>query len=230
MDLPAGDEDYGLASFWRTYRVPILLGSLSIFLAVLSIVLLIKSSQTVTPIQFSHTNDVQGASTHASQSANLGTILVDIEGAVVHPGVIRLPIGSRVEEVIQAAGGLRNTADAAYVSQNINRAMKVVDGMKVYIPSLEETKTSHNSNINNITGETSHNLGPPSVFGGSSQNGSAVSVNSASKDQLDSLPGVGPVTAQKIINNRPYAGLDELVTKKAIGPSLFEKLKNMLSL
>jgi competence protein ComEA len=94
--------------------------------------------------------------------------------------------------------------------------MKVADGMKVYIP---------------VIGETSHNLGTVvATPGTSSQNGVFVSVNMASKDQLDSLAGVGPVTAQKIIDNRPYQTLEDLVTKKAIGPSLFEKLKNSLSL
>jgi competence protein ComEA len=94
--------------------------------------------------------------------------------------------------------------------------MKVSDGMKAYIPFM---------------GDTSHNLGTVvATTGTSSQNGVFVSVNIASKDKLDSLAGVGSVTAQKIIDNRPYATLEDLVTKKAIGPSLFEKLKNQLSL
>jgi len=130
---------------------------------------------------------------------------------------------------IGAAGGLINNADKDYVAQNINRAMKVADGMKIYVPTIDET--SHNSDSNGIINTTSHNFGSVVVTPGtSSQNGSYVSVNMASKDQLDSLPGVGPVTAQKIIDNRPYASLDDLVAKKAIGPSLYAKLKNMLSL
>jgi competence protein ComEA len=116
-----------------------------------------------------------------------------------------------------------------YISRVLNRAMKVSDGMKIYIPSLGEDMTSHNSKLSGNVGETSHNFDPllrsPD---GQSQNG--VSVNMASKAQLESLPGVGPVTAQKIIDNRPYTRLEDLVSKKAIGTSLFEKLKNNLSL
>ncbi|MBI2404837.1 helix-hairpin-helix domain-containing protein [Candidatus Gottesmanbacteria bacterium] len=62
-----------------------------------------------------------------------------------------------------------------------------------------------------------------------SQNGS-VNINTASQNELESLPGVGPVTAKKIIDNRPYQTLEELVSKKAVGNALFEKIKGSLSL
>jgi competence protein ComEA len=231
MDLPDDPQDHGLIANWRSYTLPIILGSGSLFLIILSIILLIKSTQTTTPIEFSHQGMVEGVSSQASSSANLGTILVDVEGSVVRPGVVRVVAGSRVEDVIQAAGGLQNDADEVYISQNINRAMKVGDGMKIYIPSLKETKTSYNPILSNASGKTSHNYGNGVATSGQpSQNGSFVSINMASKAQLETLPGVGPVTAQKIIDTRPYERLEDLVTKKAIGPSLFEKLKNMLSL
>jgi competence protein ComEA len=235
MDLPKAQEDRGLMSIWSVYKVPIVLGSFSLFLAFLSILLLVKTSQSSEPIQFSHndelgvSSDTIGVSTQSGQSANLGTILVDIEGAVGSPGIVELPPGSRVEDAIEAAGGLQKNADTLYISQNINRAMKVADGMKIYIPSLGEDMTSHTVGSNKNDMETSHNLDPLLRNGSISQNGS-VSINMASKAQLESLPGVGPVTAQKIIDMRPYGRLEDLVTKKAIGTSLFEKLKNSLSL
>jgi competence protein ComEA len=211
MDESAQDPaSTDVLSFFRTYKIPIILGSVSLLCIVVALVLLVKSTQGVTPIQFSQD------STLGTESANFKAITVDVEGAVLRPGVISLPLGSRVEDSIIAAGGLTKNADENYVAQKINRAMKVADGMKIYVPT---------------TDETSHNIGTDVATPGiSSQNGAYVSVNLASKDQLDSLPGVGPVTAQKIIDNRPYASLDDLVAKKAIGPSLFEKLKNTLSL
>ena len=106
--------------------------------------------------------------------------------------------------------------------------MKVADGMKIYIPSLGEATTSYNTSSVKTGGETSHNINQSDS--GQSQSGAFISINMASKDQLDSLPGVGPVTAQKIIDNRPYERLEDVVTKKAIGASLFEKLKNSLTL
>jgi competence protein ComEA len=203
-----------MTPIWHIYKIPILLGVFSILLITISIVLLIKSTQTVTPIEFSISNQ-------ASQSANLASISVDVEGAVASAGVITLPAGSRVEDALLAVGGLRNTADMRYVSQNVNRAMKLSDGMKIYIPEANEDMTSHNSKLSNSTAETSHNLNSQNIF---------VSINTGSKEQLDALTGVGPITAQKIIDNRPYMSLNDLVTKKVIGQSLFDKLKNMLSL
>jgi competence protein ComEA len=209
--LPEDNSQSNPEAFWIAYKVPLILGAVSISVIILSLVLLVKSTQTATPIQFRTSGDTQG-----TVSASLKSLVVDVEGAVGKPGIYTLSAGARVEDAIQAAGGVANTADEEYIAKNINRAMKVADGMKVYIP---------------VIGETSHNLGTVvATPGTSSQNGVFVSVNMASKDQLDSLAGVGPVTAQKIIDNRPYQTLEDLVTKKAIGPSLFEKLKNSLSL
>ena len=92
----------------------------------------------------------------------------------------------------------------------MNRAMKLVDGGKIYIPSLSSSPVSPQS--------------PQSPLS------SVVSVNFATESELDTLSGVGPATAQKIIANRPYQTLDELVSKKAVGTALFEKIKDQLSL
>jgi competence protein ComEA len=194
---------------WQTQlahlRLPLVIGGVSILLVIVSITLLIKSVQTTTPIQFS--------SESASQSGVLGQatsqITVDIQGAVARPGVYKLPEGSRVEDAIAATGGLTKEADIERISQTINRAAKVADGGKLYFPS-------HNSIVRRDEPSTSHNR--------------QVNINTASQSQLEALPGIGPVTATKIINGRPYQTLDELVTKKALSRSLLKKLKDQLSL
>lgn len=193
-----------LGEFWRQYRIPIVLGISSIVLIMLSIVLLFKSTQTTTPIRFSQ--DELGSDAISTPSA-----VIDIEGAVVYPGIKSLPVNSRVEDAIRAAGGLNSDADREYVAQKLNRAMKLTDGMKLYIPKTGEGETSHN------------------IVAGFNPAG-AVSINTASQTELEALAGIGVVTAKKIIDGRPYASLDDLVTKKAIGPSLLEKLRNQLSL
>ncbi len=228
-------ERPSVVSILRIYTVPIIFGGISFFLIVCSLVLLVKSSFPTDEITFldRHNNILKDVSNLASGSAITSKIMVDIEGAVVNPGVLTVQTGSRVEDVITMAGGLRKDADSMYVSQSINRAMKVVDGMKIYIPTVSET-----SHINNIAGQngmmTSHNssilLQRPD---GQSQNIGGVthvSINMASKDQLETLTGVGPVTAQKIIDNRPYQTLEELVSKKAVGQSVFEKIKEQIDL
>ena len=185
---------------WQEYKIPIILGSVSLFLILLSITLLIKSYQTTTPIQFSSDNP------EASVAGVLSEIIGDVQGAVVNPGVYRLPNGARVEEAIIAAGGLNNQADTERIATTINRAAKLSDGSKLYIP-----------------------LQGDSLKGISSQSG-VVSVNTSTQAELEALPGVGPVIAKKIIDGRPYMNIEELLSKKVLGQSLFNKLKEQLTL
>lgn len=194
----------GLAKVLRGYRVPIVIGAVSIFFIILSTTLLIKSLQTSAPITFSRSPD------EASDSGQASGIVIDIAGAVLQPGVYRLPAGSRVEDAITAAGGLSSDVDADRLAKSVNRATKLSDGAKLYIPK-----------INDIV---RHEQGSSASLPGT------VSVNAASESELEALPGIGPATAKKIIAGRPYRDLSELVTKKAMGQSLFDKLRNQLTL
>jgi len=187
-----------MESIVRAYKIPIILGATSLFTIIASIVLLVQSLQTPMPIQFSEDETASGSALGASNLA------VDVEGAVVSPGVYTLPAGSRVEDAIQAAGGLAPEADLTTLAKTINRAAKVLDGGKIFIPGHSDAQTA-----------------PSSGF---------VSVNTASASELETLSGIGPATAKKIIDNRPYQTFEELVSKKAISPSVFEKIKEQLSL
>lgn len=196
---------------WKMHTIPIVLSLVSLVSIIVAIVLVVKSTQSTTPIRFS--DDTPSV---ASTSAQLKGILVDIEGAVVHPGVYELPIGSRIDDILQKAGGFRSDADIPIITKTINRASKLVDGAKIYIPKVGESTVTQNVGKQ---GQTATRVSE-----------SILSVNSASQSQLEALPGIGPVTATKIITNRPYQTLEELVTKKAMGQSLFNKLKDMLAL
>ena len=206
----AGDGDaersLSLAELWQYFRFPIILGAVCIVCIVLSISLFIKSYQYSDPIQFSSSQNEQ----EATQSARI-SITVDIEGAVINPGVYTLPESSRVEDAIERAGGFTVNADLTSISQTINRAAKLVDGAKLYFPVVGDSDTKEPERVLGITS-------------------TLININTASSESLESLSGVGPTTAKKIIDNRPYQTLEELVTKKAMGQSLFEKLKNQLVL
>ena len=225
-------ERPSVVSIMRIYAVPILFGGVSFLLIVCSLVLLVKTSFPNDSIQFlDRQNNVLGdISNVASDSAITSKIIVDIEGAVTKPGVITVQSGSRVEDVISMAGGLRKDADSIYISQSVNRAMKVVDGMKIYIPSISDTSHNNTCTSSNGTNDVAQSCYNGATVGKSSQNATVISINMGSKEQLDSLPGVGPVTAQKIIDNRPYQTLEELVSKKAVGQSVFEKIKQQIDL
>lgn len=140
----------------------------------------------------------------ASSSATLKGILVDVEGAVVKPGVYRITGDTRIKDAFIVAGGLAENADREYVSKNINLAQKLVDGAKVYVPDKSQ----------NYTGEQTSN--------------NQININTASLSELDGLVGVGVVTAQKIIDNRPYNTVEELASKKVVSKSVFEKIKEKI--
>lgn len=139
------------------------------------------------------------------------SILVDVSGAVQKPGVYTLEEDSRVQDAIIAAGGMSLEANRESVGKSINLASKLIDGMKIYIP---------------FVGEDSGKVGTL-VEGASS---SLISINSASSKELESLPGIGEVTAEKIISNRPYNSLEEVVSKGALRQSVYEKVRDSLSL
>ncbi|RJR15292.1 hypothetical protein C4579_02675 [Candidatus Microgenomates bacterium] len=139
-------------------------------------------------------------------------ITVHIAGSIENPGVYTIPAISRVQDLIDRAGGFSQEANEEFIGKQLNLAQKLVDGQKIYVPETGETATA-------IQG---------SEMAGIST--SMISINSASSGELDTLPGVGPVTADKIIDGRPYGSLEDLVSRKIISQKLFENIKDSLSL
>lgn len=216
MDLPASGES---VPWWRTrFGVAVFLLSVSAGIVVMCAILLVKTVQTSVPIEI--------ISSESATTVGFRPLQVDVRGAVGSPGVYDIPPDARVEDALQLAGGLTMDAAVEWVDQKMNRAAKVMDGMKIYIPKRTEIETSHNSNAGTGSILTSHNIDqdandPPSDM---------VSVNSGSQAELESLPGVGPVTAQAIISGRPYQTLDELVHRQVVKPAVFSKIQSRLSL
>lgn len=152
-------------------------------------------------------DDIQIISTSEEDLPAGRQVVVHVDGAVANPGVYELKVDSRVSDAIIAAGGLNPQADQT----KINLAAKVADGQKVHVAAIGESTTS----IKGITSTTGTDL---------------ININTASESELDKLPGVGPVTAQKIIALRPYSAPEELLTKKAVSSSVFEKIKNLITI
>ncbi|MBI2621017.1 MAG: ComEA family DNA-binding protein [Candidatus Levybacteria bacterium] len=144
-----------------------------------------------------------------SEEENRQEIVVDIEGAVVSPGVYRISADSRIVDALAAAGGLSDIADRDWVEKNINLAKKATDGLKIYIPREGEQILS----VSSQTGQA----------------GPVLNINTAGKSDLESLPGIGPVTAQKIIDGRPYTQIEDLLNRKIVGQATFEKIKEKIS-
>jgi competence protein ComEA len=147
---------------------------------------------------------------------------IDISGQVQKPGVYKLPDGSRVEDLLIAAGGFSKNADREWCDKYLNRAARLTDGQKIYIPAVGEQSAVPSAKNSGVDQTISAN------FPG--QGSGLVNINTASAKELDSLPGIGPVYAQNIIEHRPYSTLEELVSKGAIKQSLYEKIKNLISI
>lgn len=146
-----------------------------------------------------------------------GNIWVDIEGAVVKPGVYRLESGARVKDALAAAGGLAAEADRGWVERSLNLAQNVTDGYKVYIPG---TSPALRASPPNLGGER----------GGTGEVSGCVSINTGSKTELDSLTGIGETRAEAIVSGRPYGRVEELVERKIIPKSVYEKIKTEICL
>lgn len=142
-------------------------------------------------------------------------ISVDVSGAVNNPGVYKLNIDSRVEEAIEVSGGFTDEANTEYISKYLNMALKLSDGMKIYVPFKGEQATGVGQTVSGV------------VAGVNSQKN--ININTATQSELESLPGVGAVTASKIISGRPYSSVEELLSNKVVGKSIYEKIKNSIS-
>lgn len=151
---------------------------------------------------------IEGQKDSSSQN-----IKVDIEGAVKNPGVYSLGSDPRILDVIYAAGGFTDQTDSNWLTKNINLAQRVKDGEKIYINAIGEETSTGNSGSTKTLAATN----------------SKISLNKASASQLDTLPGVGQVTANKIIAGRPYASVAELLSKKIVGSATYNKIKDLVS-
>ncbi|MFH0864255.1 MAG: ComEA family DNA-binding protein [Candidatus Gottesmanbacteria bacterium] len=197
------DSDSWLQEIVTFYRIPLIFAILSLFLLGGAILIWQSNNKSATVSFIQEDNNI---------ASNSGKIKADIEGSVVNPGVYELNSGSRIQDLLIMAGGLTATADREWMNRSLNQAAKVADGAKIYIPMVNDATVSKvDSSEQKATNEL-------------------ISINSASLSELDTLSGVGPVTAQKIIDGRPYQTIEELVSRKIVGQSVFEKIKEKISL
>ena len=139
-------------------------------------------------------------------------LVVHVVGAVRRPGLYRLRDGARIADAVRRAGGALREADLAA----LNLAAPLVDGVQVLVPSRVAT----------VPGAASS---PGTGVAGAS----VVSLSSATVEELDELPGVGPITAQKIVDYRaehgPFASVDDLDAVPGIGPTRIEQLRDLVT-
>ena len=166
-----------------------------------------------------------------------------MSGAVNKEDVYELKEGSRISEAIEKAGGLREDA----CIEDINLAYKLEDGMKIYIPTKQEKETENAKKSVDLSdiNDSSNANGKENIYISSSSgvkenekdllknDGKKVNINTATQTELETLPGVGPSTARKIIEYRKEKGkfnkIEEIKEVSGIGSSKYEKIKNYIT-
>lgn len=155
----------------------------------------------------STSSSTAGSDAGFSLDGQAGDLIVDVAGAVQDPGVYRLPAGSRVDDAVRRAGGPTASAEL----EAVNRAARLVDGQQVVVP----TRVPGGGAATAVGGEE----GP-------------ISLGTATVDQLDTIEGIGPVTAQKIVEFRDQHGglasVDQLDQVSGIGPATMDSLRSRL--
>ncbi len=198
-----------LLTLWSTNKLPLVLAAMGLLLVLFGIFSMVKSEN-------SKDSGVILEEAASTEKIKQREIMVDISGAVEKPGVYELSLDARLQDGLIAAGGLSQAADREWIAKNLNLAVRLKDGTKVYIPRAGESVSQKTQNIN----------GSANQIVGVSEG--LININNASLSELDKLPGVGPVTAQKIVDNRPYGDVNELLTKKVVGQKVFEQIKEKI--
>ena len=157
-------------------------------------------------------------------------IVVHITGAVNKEGIVELQEGARIADAIEKAGGAKENADI----KNINLATVLEDGMKVHIPTVEETR-ANNENIESSKKFANSQVTTATQIPDTSSNTKKqgkININTATEEELDTLPGIGPSTAAKIIDyrkeNGKFKNIEEIKEVSGIGDAKYEKIKELI--
>ena len=197
----------------KKYKRQIVFVVLLIIFAVLTILIMVKL-QTFNKSEEIIIDNNQNSKEYNSDNNYSDSVLkVDVRGAVHEPGVYEFIEGQIVEDAIKKAGGLSDEADTNYVDKNINRASKLINEQRIYIPAEDENMGLREEVISD---------NPGAVYS------DKININTSTKDELMSLSGIGSTYAERIIEFRPYTKIEDIKQVKGIGDSIYEKIKDKI--
>ena len=197
---------------------------IGIILAIVAIILL----NYVYSRESNNSQEIENLTTKESSEVNQNTeeekkeIVVHVAGAVQTEGIIFLQEGDRISEAIEKAGGTTEEADMS----QINLATQLEDGMKVYIPKKgEEVETQTASQINLAQETTKQNT---------QKQTSKININKATQGELETLPGIGPSTASKIVayreENGKFGSIENIKDVSGIGDAKYNSIKDLITI
>lgn len=201
-------EKYLNKEFFIEHKKQIIQAAAVILIFIIAIAIYISNNkEQQEELDISQTQQVE-----TEQAEEPEDVIIDICGAVNDSKVVTLPTGSRVEDAIKAAGGITDEADLS----GINRAAILTDGEKIYIPTVDEVKRG---------------IDIPSTGSNISSDGS-ININEATAEELETLNGIGPVTAEKIIQYRDEYGKfetkEDLMEVNGIGEKTYAQIKDKI--
>ena len=171
-------------------------------------------------------NVLEVAQTNTTKETEEKNIFVHIAGCVQKEGMLELSSNSRIADAIEKAGGLTQEADLS----DINLAYLLEDGMKIYIPNQNERQENNEKTKNTPKEENT----PSMQIQDTNTKQDVININTATQEELDTLPGIGPATAAKIIAYRKEKGKfnnkEEIKEVSGIGEAKYEKMKEYISI
>jgi competence protein ComEA len=154
-------------------------------------------------------------------------VAVHVIGAVPRPGLYEFAEGARIQDAIDAAGGLLASANV----DAINLAALLTDGQQLNIPYKDGAAPTEDPSALLLPGSSTSSTESVDPF--ASANTELININTASLEELDSLPGIGPTTAQRIIDyrttNGPFTTIDQIMEVSGIGPATYDEIKNLIT-
>ncbi len=169
---------------------------------------------------------VSNTSTKEEEKNEQEQIVVHVTGSVKSPGIVKLKDGSRIEDAIEAAGGLTENADIS----KVNLAYVLEDGIKIKIPSSSEEDIGDGDVLIDGSGE---NVVEEDDSQSTNQNGKGININKADETELQTLPGIGASLASRIVEyrkqNGKFANIEDIKNVSGIGDSKFSNIKDLIT-
>lgn len=169
---------------------------------------------------------VSNTSTKEEEKNEQEQIVVHVTGSVKSPGIVKLTDGSRIEDAIEAAGGLTENADIS----KVNLAYVLEDGIKIKIPSSSEEDIGDGDVLIDGSGE---NVVEEDDSQSTNQNGKGININKADETELQTLPGIGASLASRIVEyrkqNGKFANIEDIKNVSGIGDSKFSNIKDLIT-